>query len=53
MEWRVPGGLTFQPDVAFVFLHEELHDNARAFFVEHRANNTSTLDGTASVFTRS
>jgi hypothetical protein len=40
-EWRVPGGLKFQPDdVAFVFLPEELHDNARAFFAEHRANNT-------------
>jgi hypothetical protein len=40
-EWRVPGGLRFQPDdVAFVFLPEELHDNARAFFGEHRANNT-------------
>jgi len=40
-EWRVPGGLKFQPDdVAFVFLPEELHDSARAFFAEHRANNT-------------
>jgi hypothetical protein len=40
-EWRVPGGLNFQPDdVAFVFLPEELHENARAFFTEHRANNT-------------
>jgi hypothetical protein len=40
-EWRVPGGLNFQPDdVAFVFLPDELHDNARAFFTEHRANNT-------------
>lgn len=40
-EWRVPGGLKFQPDdVVFVFLPEELHDNARAFFAEHRASNT-------------
>jgi hypothetical protein len=40
-EWRVPGGLMFQPDdVAFVFLPEQLHDNARAFFGEHRANDS-------------
>jgi len=40
-EWRVPGGLRFRPDdVAFVFLPEELHDNARVFFAEHRTNNT-------------
>lgn len=40
-EWRVPGGLEFQPDdVAFVFLPEQLHENARAFFAEHRANNS-------------
>jgi hypothetical protein len=40
-EWRVPGGLKFLPDdVAFVFLPEELHDNARAFFTEHSTNNS-------------
>lgn len=40
-EWRVPGGLKFLPDdVAFIFLPKELHDNARAFFAEHRANNS-------------
>lgn len=26
--------------MAFVFLPEELHDSARAFFAEHRANNS-------------
>ncbi len=40
-EWRVPGGLKFLPDdVAFVFLPEELHDKARAFFAKHRADNS-------------
>lgn len=40
-EWRVPGGLKFQPDdVAFVFLPDELHSNACAFFAEHRVDNT-------------
>lgn len=40
-EWRVPRGLRFEPDdVAFVFLPEELHENARAFFEEHRREHT-------------
>jgi hypothetical protein len=40
-EWRVPGGLHFAPDdVAFVFLPEELHENARTFFLEHSLANT-------------
>lgn len=40
-EWRVPRGLKFEPDdVAFLFLPEQLHDNARAFFAEHRADNS-------------
>lgn len=40
-EWRVPGGLRFQPaDVAFVFLPEDLHDAARRFFADHQAANT-------------
>lgn len=40
-EWRVPGGLKFDPcDVAFLFLPEHLHNNARAFFAEHRVNNS-------------
>ncbi|MGH3005640.1 MAG: hypothetical protein ACRDOS_07035 [Gaiellaceae bacterium] len=40
-EWRVPGGLSFQPhDVAFVFLPEDLQENARRFFAEHRDSNT-------------
>jgi hypothetical protein len=34
-EWRVPGGLDFQPDdVAFLFIPEELHDKARQFFTD-------------------
>jgi plastocyanin len=37
----VPGGLAFQPgDVSFVFLPEQSHDNARAFFEIHRASQT-------------
>jgi len=40
-EWRVPGGFRFEPDdVAFVFLPEDLHDNARTFFEEHRQAHT-------------
>jgi hypothetical protein len=40
-EWRVPGGLHFRPsDVAFLFLPERFHDDARRFFAEHRAANT-------------
>ena len=40
-EWRVPGGFSFGPDdVAFAFLPEDLHDNAHAFFAEHRSENT-------------
>jgi hypothetical protein len=40
-EWRVPGGLGFQPDdVPFVFLPGDLHENARAFFEEQRDSNT-------------
>jgi len=32
-EWRVPGGLNFSPaEVAFLFVPEDLHGNARAFF---------------------
>ena len=37
----MPGGARFEPDdVAFIFLPEELHDNARSFFEEHRVNHT-------------
>lgn len=40
-EWRVPGGFAFEPaDVEFVFLPEQLHGNARAFFAEHFRENT-------------
>lgn len=40
-EWRVPGGLAFDPnDVAFLFIPEEHHDAARQFFEEALANNT-------------
>jgi hypothetical protein len=40
-EWRVPRGFSFEPDdVAFAFIPEDLHDNARAFFEEHRGANT-------------
>lgn len=32
-EWRVPGGLRFEPaDVAFLFIPEEFHESARGFF---------------------
>jgi hypothetical protein len=35
-EWRVPGGFNFEPEqTAFVFIPEELHETARAFFEEH------------------
>jgi hypothetical protein len=40
-EWRVPGGLRFNPEnVAFLFLPEESHKAARQFFVDHEAANT-------------
>lgn len=40
-EWRVPGGLSFSPDeVAFLFIPEELHSRARAFFDEAEEENT-------------
>jgi hypothetical protein len=40
-EWRVPGGLSFEPeDVAFVFLPEDLHEKARRFFTDHQRENT-------------
>lgn len=40
-EWRVLGGLNFDPDdVAFCFLPAHLHVNARQFFEDHRAANT-------------
>lgn len=39
-EWRVPGGLEFKPEqVAFLFIPEELHANAREFFDEARAEH--------------
>lgn len=40
-EWRVPGALDFKPDdVAFLFIPEELHDNARSFFASHVLDNS-------------
>jgi hypothetical protein len=34
-EWRVPGGLRFEPkDVEFLFIPEDLHDKARQFFTD-------------------
>ena len=37
----MPRGFHFEPDdVEFVFIPGELHDNARAFFAEHRRDNT-------------
>lgn len=34
-EWRVPGGLRFEPDdVKFLFIPEDLHDQARQFFTD-------------------
>lgn len=39
-EWRVPCDLAFQPaDVAFLFIPEELHKQARQFFVTARVEN--------------
>jgi hypothetical protein len=39
-EWRVPGGLDFGPDeVAFLFLPEEEHPNARSFLREVLEDN--------------
>jgi hypothetical protein len=41
-EWRVPGGLSFTPeDVAFLFLPEGSHEDARQFFVGHQAASAS------------
>lgn len=43
-EWRVPGGLRFQPsDVAFLFIDESLHSNARAFFADVEADNSGPV----------
>lgn len=40
-EWRVPGGLNFEPDdVAFLFIPAEFHRNAHEFFTDHRVHNT-------------
>jgi hypothetical protein len=40
-EWRVPGGLRFEPaDVAFLFIPEGFHDDARQFFTDHEAAHT-------------
>jgi hypothetical protein len=40
-EWRVPHGLTLQPDdVAFLFVPESLLGKARSFFDEHHRNGT-------------
>ncbi len=40
-EWRVPGGLRFSPDdVAFLFIPERFHADARRFFADHRAAHT-------------
>jgi hypothetical protein len=40
-EWRVPGGLRFEPsDVAFLFIPDEFHDSARQFFTDHQLENT-------------
>lgn len=40
-EWRVPGGLSFSPSqVAFLFIPEEYHSQARAFFSEAEKANT-------------
>jgi hypothetical protein len=40
-EWRHIGKLTFEPaDVAFLFIPEELHAQARAFFSDVYHNNT-------------
>lgn len=39
-EWRVPGDFHFEPaDVAFLFIPEELHSDARDFFDEARVEN--------------
>jgi hypothetical protein len=40
-EWRVPGGLHFQPDdVAFLFIPESFHTQARSYFEGHLHENS-------------
>jgi hypothetical protein len=40
-EWRVPGGLRFEPeDVEFLFIPEDLHDKARQFFTDAEIENS-------------
>jgi hypothetical protein len=40
-EWRVPGGVAFNPDdVAFLFVPESLHEAARTFFEGHLASQS-------------
>jgi len=40
-EWRVPGGLRFEPsDVAFLFIPAEFHGKARQFFTDHQLANS-------------
>lgn len=40
-EWRVQGSLPFNPeDVSFLFIPEDQHDVARAFFAEAEEENT-------------
>jgi hypothetical protein len=40
-EWRVPGGLVFEPaDVALLFIPEEFHDDARSFFQDAERTNS-------------
>lgn len=40
-EWRIQGSLAFVPDdVSFLFIPEDQHDAARAFFAEAKAENT-------------
>jgi hypothetical protein len=40
-EWRVPGGMSFEPsEVAFLFVPEELHTAARSFFAEKASDGS-------------
>lgn len=43
-EWRVAGDVHFEPDeIAFLFIPEELHDQARQFFADVRIENSGPV----------
>jgi hypothetical protein len=43
-EWRVPGDFAFETaDVVFLFVPDDLHDNARSFFEEVKRENSGPV----------